>query len=685
MQRKAPAMRSIGIDRDQRALDRFRCDYPVELVHGCAHEASRSDRTGLRDPPYLHATRRSNRRYRYEYTDADHATLLALLRSLACQVMVSGHPSALYDEMLSDWRRVAVQVTTQAQVRTEVVWFNFAPEPMHWASHAGRNAAERQRIKRKAARWAQGYRTMPAGERLAVLSGHRATGPCRRVNVSRCSRRSWPSRPSDGAAQPRFVARAAPPLPGPVRGHQATRRGKRGHPRADQRPVHAGRYRGGGVPRETTPKTSRNSGLPSSRDGTDDGQTHTEGKSGSRSRGPKARHARSDNLRTVTTTHTSAVTGCRQCGHDLTGTACTAHEQRVEIDIVFETVERQVTAEIKTCPRCHTRTKGSFPATMPGPVQYGPGIVAYVVHLLCAQMVSLKRTAAMIQAMTGRLLSEATLLGFVSRLHQALEPWEGAAIGKLLDMPVLHVDETSLRVDRKNYWIHVCAGGPITVKGLHRNRGCEAINTLGIIPRYGGLIVHDCWKAYLTYTQCKHQLCGAHLLRELQAVTDSNAYPWARKMHKLLLIARRQVIQRPQQRLSMRHYKRIARCYKAILEQGRSEMPQIPPRKKGQRGPVAKSDAHNLHERLVVQRKNVLRFTRRADTPFTNNRSERDIRMAKVKQKVSGCFRTVSFAHAYCRISSYLQTMAALGYNPLVATTIALHGNPVDCLNQDNE
>ena len=147
--------------------------------------------------------------------------------------------------------------------------------------------------------------------------------------------------------------------------------------------------------------------------------------------------------------------------------------------------------------------------------------------------------------------------------------------------------------------------------------GCEAINTLGIIPRYGGLIVHDCWKAYLTYTQCKHQLCGAHLLRELQAVTDSNAYPWARKMHKLLLIARRQVIQRPQQRLSMRHYKRIARCYKAILEQGRSEMPQIPPRKKGQRGPVAKSDAHNLHERLVVQRKNVLRFTRRADTLTT--------------------------------------------------------------------
>ena len=431
---------------------------------------------------------------------------------------------------------------------------------------------------------------------------------------------------------------------------------------------------------KTTPKTSRNSSLPSSQDAAA-GETHTAGSSGSRRRGPKAQHKRCDNLRTVTTTQTSPVTACRRCGHDLSGTPCSGHEQRIEVDIVFETVERRITAEIKNCPRCHTRTRGSFPDSMQGPLQYGPGIAAYVVHLLCAQMVSLKRTATMIQAMTGRLLSEATLLGFVSRLHQALEPWEAAAIEKLMDIPVLHVDETSLRVNRKNYWIHVCAGGPITVKGLHRNRGCEAINALGIIPRYGGLIVHDCWKAYLTYTQCKHQLCGAHLLRELQAVIDSNGYPWARKMHKLLLIARRQVIQRPQQRLSMRHYKRIARCYKAILDRGRAEMPEIPPRKKGQRGPVAKSDAQNLHERLVIQRKNVLRFTRRSDTPFTNNRGEREIRMAKVKQKVSGCFRTVAFAHAYCRISSYLQTMAALGYNPLVATAIALQGKAVDCLN----
>ena len=175
MKRKAPAMRSIGIDRDRRALDGFGCDYPVDLIHGCAHAflagfPFRGTELVYSDPPYLHATRRSDRRYRHDYTDADHVALLELLKGLPCQVMVSGHPSALYDTMLSGWRRVALQVTTQARVRTEVVWLNFEPGRMHWAGHAGRNASDRQRIKRKAARWAQGYSKMPPEERLAVIS-----------------------------------------------------------------------------------------------------------------------------------------------------------------------------------------------------------------------------------------------------------------------------------------------------------------------------------------------------------------------------------------------------------------------------------------------------------------------------------------------------------------------------------
>ena len=175
MKRKAPALRSIGIDRNRRALDAFGCDYPVDLIHGCAHVflaefPFQGTELVYSDPPYLQATRRSDRRYRHDYTEADHVALLELLAGLPCQVMVSGHPSALYETMLSDWRRVALQVTTQARVRTEVVWLNFEPRGMHWAGHAGRNATDRQRIKRKAARWAEGYRKMPPDERLAVIS-----------------------------------------------------------------------------------------------------------------------------------------------------------------------------------------------------------------------------------------------------------------------------------------------------------------------------------------------------------------------------------------------------------------------------------------------------------------------------------------------------------------------------------
>jgi len=231
-------------------------------------------------------------------------------------------------------------------------------------------------------------------------------------------------------------------------------------------------------------------------------------------------------------------------------------------------------------------------------------------------------------------------------------------------MPVRNVDETSRRVDGKNHWIPVCSGGPVPVKRLHRKRGCAGIDAIGILPRYRGVIVHDCWKASLTYAKCKHQLCGAHLLRERQAGTDSNGWPGAERMRKRRLIARRPVMRRPDRWLSMRHYRRIARGYREILEPGRKAMPEIPKRRKGRRGPVAKSDAHNLLERLDAQRRNGLRFTRRADTPFSNNRAERDFRMAKVKQKMSGCFRTVAFAEAYCRISSYLRTMVVLGYNP---------------------
>ena len=176
MKRKPPALRNIGIDRNERALEKFQCDYPVELVHGCAHRflaefAYQGRELVYCDPPYLHSTRSSDRRYRFDYEESDHLELLGLLKRLPCAVILSGYPSTLYDEQLTGWRSLELQVMNQAGVRTEKLWFNFRPDRVHWARYAGRNHTHRQTIKRRAESWARRYARMPPAERLAVLSG----------------------------------------------------------------------------------------------------------------------------------------------------------------------------------------------------------------------------------------------------------------------------------------------------------------------------------------------------------------------------------------------------------------------------------------------------------------------------------------------------------------------------------
>ena len=175
MLRKPPAMRNIAIDLDPTPLARFECHYPVEKVHGCAHQYLREfDFHGRElvycDPPYLHHTRSSKRRYRFEYQEQDHVQLLELLKQLPCAVILSGYPSVLYDDLLREWRSLELQVMNQAGVRTEKLWFNFTPDRVHWPAYAGRNFTHRQSIKRKAQSWGRRYQAMPPAERLAVLS-----------------------------------------------------------------------------------------------------------------------------------------------------------------------------------------------------------------------------------------------------------------------------------------------------------------------------------------------------------------------------------------------------------------------------------------------------------------------------------------------------------------------------------
>ncbi len=175
MKRKPPALNNIGIDIDAQALAAFECDYPVQRINGCAHQfLADYDYRGYEliysDPPYLKRTRTSGRRYRFDYEEQDHIELLELLKRLPCNVILSGYPSALYDELLAGWRSLELQVMNQGGVRTEKLWFNFMPDRVHWASYAGKNFTDRQRIKRKAANWAKRYQAMPRAERVAVLA-----------------------------------------------------------------------------------------------------------------------------------------------------------------------------------------------------------------------------------------------------------------------------------------------------------------------------------------------------------------------------------------------------------------------------------------------------------------------------------------------------------------------------------
>jgi len=251
---------------------------------------------------------------------------------------------------------------------------------------------------------------------------------------------------------------------------------------------------------KSTKKTSANSSIPPSQTGKDETtppNTKTNGK------GHEETSTTIENTRTVEIITTIVVDSCNTCGEDLSQVPCVNVERRTRIDIVFEKTVEHVDAEIKECPSCQSRTKGAFPEYMAGPLQYGNGIKAFIVQLLVTQMISLNRTAKMVATLIGQLLSEATMLGYIMRLHVALEAWEADARLKLLASPCMNSDETSCRVDKKNWWIHVYSSGDITLKFLHRKRGKEAIDDIGHTKIY--------------WPRCARLLGIIPVLRSLQA------------------------------------------------------------------------------------------------------------------------------------------------------------------------
>ncbi|MCK5189109.1 MAG: transposase, partial [Methylococcales bacterium] len=348
---------------------------------------------------------------------------------------------------------------------------------------------------------------------------------------------------------------------------------------------------------KVTKKDNKNSSKPSSQTEKDESAL---GHQGSKSKGKNENSGLADNARTKETITLSTVDICPVCGESLINIPCIHIERRTKIDIVFEKVVEHVDAEVKQCPACDSTVKGLFPSDMHGPLQYGDGLKAFVINLLVCQMVALNRVQKLVKSMIGVAISEASLLKFILRLHLALEEWEAQTIEQILQAPSIHVDETSLRVDKKNHWIHVYAAGDITLKFLHRKRGKEAIESINIIPRYGGVIIHDCWSSYFSYKHCGHGLCGSHLLRELTFIFESNDYRWALNMKRLLQETCIKVSKSTEKKLCEKELANLQKRYRNILTRGEKELPPIPPKPSGKRGKIAKSDAHNLWERLKL-------------------------------------------------------------------------------------
>ena len=230
---------------------------------------------------------------------------------------------------------------------------------------------------------------------------------------------------------------------------------------------------------KTTRKTSRNCSIPPAQMEAED-DTARRAQSG-RKANPAADRSGST-LQRVTSEETLTVAACDSCGADLSDVAASERERRVLYDIVFPVVEQRVTAEVKQCPHCQARCQPAFPASMPGPRQYGSGLQAFLSHLLVAQMLALRRVVELLRAISGLRLSEATCLGYSRRLQQALQAWQQAASAHLLAAPAWHADETGLRVDRQNHGLHILTAGSLTLQFLHPKRGKAAIEASGLLP-----------------------------------------------------------------------------------------------------------------------------------------------------------------------------------------------------------
>jgi transposase len=365
---------------------------------------------------------------------------------------------------------------------------------------------------------------------------------------------------------------------------------------------------------------------------------------------------------------------CHGCGESLADGRITRCERRQVFDlppVKISVVEHQ--ALTKRCGSCGHWTRERFPLGVEAPVQYGPGLRARCVYLLNYQLLPYQRTRELMRDLFGCRLSQATLSNIVRKGAANLIETELEIKDRLRRCKTLHADETGLRVATRLHYIHVASSDELTHYGCHTRRGTRAMDEIGVLPHFSGTLVHDCWAAYWQYARVRHAICHAHILRELQFFIDEEApqRAWAEQMKELLLEIKEEVERvrlTGRQRLDKQRLIAYQSRYDEIIRRGLEANP-LPPEAKHnplrgeEKRPARSKRAPSLNLVLRLQRcqAEALLFMHDLRVPFTNNLAERDLRMIRLQQKISGCFRAPDGSRAFCRIRSYISTMKKQG------------------------
>lgn len=372
---------------------------------------------------------------------------------------------------------------------------------------------------------------------------------------------------------------------------------------------------------------------------------------------------------------------CRQCGRDLSDVAGLVAERRQVLDLPdIRLLVHEHQLEVISCPTCHTTSLGSFPAVVNAPVQYGPNLQALAVYLHQGQLLPTARTCEALAAICGCQIAEGTLIQWSELAAQRLAPTVERIAELIAASRLQHGDETGIRVYGMLHWLHVNCTRFLTHLAWHASRGREAMDEIGIWPRFRGRGMHDRFASYDGY-DCAHSLCGAHLLRDCAAVAQQEHQEWAAEMQDFLLDLHDACHQ-----WRLLHLNAVpvierddwAARYFEILATGYAAQPPPPAPTPGKRtGKPKQSPAKNLLDALLLRAEQVLALLDDLRIPFTNNQAERDLRWAKVQQKISGTFRSATGVTAFCRIRSYLSTMQKQGHPLLAALTAVFHGSPL--------